>query len=138
VRAFANVVAVRPHTRLILAGGSPKQVAEIRELADSLGLNGQCQLTGRVPKERAVRYTNSADVLVSPRTEGTNTPLKLYEQLASGKPVVATRIWSHQQVLDEDACFLVDPDPQSMADGILAALNDHDRRERTVARALSI
>jgi glycosyltransferase involved in cell wall biosynthesis len=62
-------------------------------------------------------------VLVSPRIHGTNTPLKIYEQLASGKPLVATRIWSHTQVLDDSVCFLADPEPASMADALLAALD---------------
>ena len=38
-----------------------------------------------------------------------NTPLKIYEQLASGLPLVATRIPSHTQVLTEDVCILVEP-----------------------------
>ena len=61
-------------------------------------------------------------MLVSPRVHGTNTPLKVYEHLASGKPLVATRIWSHTQVLDDSVCFLVEPEPDSMAKGLLRAL----------------
>jgi len=66
-------------------------------------------------------------VLVSPRIEGTNTPLKIYEQLASGKPLVATRIWSHTQVLTDDVCILVEPQPQALAAGILKAIDDGAR-----------
>lgn len=138
VRAFAKVVKVKPDARLVLAGGSPPQVQEMRALADGLGLNGKCYLTGRVSKQEAQRFTAAADVLVSPRIKGTNTPLKLYEQLASGKPLVATRIWSHQQVLDEDTCIMVDPDPESFAVGIITALEDHQLRECVAARAQSI
>lgn len=138
VRAFAQVAQIKPDTRLVLAGGSSQQVKVIRQMADQLGLNGLCCFTGRVSKQEAMRFTQAADVLVSPRIRGTNTPLKLYEQLASGKPLVATRIWSHQQVLDEDACFMADPDPESFASAILAALEDHTRREQVIARAKSI
>lgn len=138
VRAFAQVAEVKPDARLLLAGGSARQVQEIRDLADSLGLNGRCCLAGRISKQKAMEFTSRADVLVSPRIDGTNTPLKLYEQLASGKPLVATRIWSHLQVLDEDACFLVETEPESMACGIIAALENRERRERAVARAQSL
>ena len=62
--------------------------------------------------------------VVSPRIEGTNTPLKIYEQLASGKPLVATRIWSHTQVLTDDVCILVEPEPNAMAQGMLKAIDD--------------
>ena len=40
------------------------------------------------------------DVLVSPRSRGTNTPLKIYQYLRSGKPIVATRLLTHTQVLE--------------------------------------
>ncbi len=76
-----------------------------------------------------------ATVLVSPRSEGTNTPLKIYEYLASGIPIVATDIQSHTQILDDDVSFLVKPDGPSMARGIIASLEDMERRNRTIANA---
>ena len=81
-------------------------------------------LMGRIPKSAAMSYTQSAQVLVSPRLYGTNTPLKIYEQLASGRPLVATRIWSHTQVVDDSVCYLVEPSPLSLAAGLVAALTD--------------
>ena len=48
--------------------------------------------------------------------------MKLYEQLASGTRLVATRIWSHTQVLTDDVCILVEPEPQALAAGILEAM----------------
>ena len=78
-----------------------------------------CRSCRRVPQAVAARYAAAAAVLVSPRSHGTNTPLKIYEQLASGMPLVATSILSHTQVLDEDVAFLVEPEPQAMADGLI-------------------
>ena len=71
----------------------------------------------------------------SPRIAGSNTPLKIYEQLASGVPLVATRIPSHTQVVDDRVCFLVEPSERAMAEGLEAALTDTARRERVVAAA---
>jgi glycosyltransferase involved in cell wall biosynthesis len=138
VRAFAAVIAKRPDARLVLVGGADEQIAQIRALVTKLGLANVCTLTGRVSKTRAIEYTRAAQVLVSPRVSGTNTPLKIYEQLASGKPLVATRIWSHTQVLDDQVCYLVDPEPESMSEGLLLALGDLNRtNERgNKARAL--
>ncbi len=132
VRAFAKVHAMRPEVRLVLAGGTDAQVGDMRALAESLGLAEACVFTGRVSKTEALRFTQSAQVLVSPRVHGTNTPLKVYEQLASGKPLVATRIWSHTQVLDDQVCFLVEPEPDSMATGLLQAI---ERPADAAARA---
>jgi glycosyltransferase involved in cell wall biosynthesis len=73
-----------------------------------------------------------ADVLVSPRTAGTNTPLKIYSFIKSGKPVVATNLWTHSQVLSEKISVLVDPNPKSFAHGILFALNNPEASERAL------
>ncbi len=138
VRAFTQVRQAHPQARLLLVGGTPEQVRSIRRLADSLALGESCILTGRVGKADAVRYSQVADVLVSPRLHGTNTPLKVYEHLASGRPLIATRIWSHTQVLDESVCFLVEPDPQSLATGIVAALSDRDEAARRSRNAQAL
>ncbi len=130
IKAFARVVAELPATRLILAGGTPGQVAEMTALRDSLGLQASCVLTGRVSKGEAMRMIGAATVLASPRIYGTNTPLKIYEQLASGKAVIATRIWSHTQVLTSDVCELVEPEPEDLARGLLRLLKDPALRTR--------
>ena len=138
VEAFAKVKKARPDARLLLVGGTAEQVYKIRQLADSLDLGDACVLTGSVPKTAAIAYTQSADVLVSPRIQGTNTPLKIYEQIASGRPLVATRIWSHMQVLDESVCFLADPNAQSLADAMLAALTDEALAAERVRNAMAL
>jgi glycosyltransferase involved in cell wall biosynthesis len=139
LEAFARVRERRPDAFLLLVGGTLKQVEDARERAASLGLpERDCRFTGRVDQAVARHYTASATVLTSPRTRGTNTPLKVYEQLDSGIPLVATRIYSHTQVLDDDVCILVEPTPDGLAEGILAALDDRDRRERVVAGARAL
>lgn len=138
VEAFSRVLQQRPETRLLLVGGGEDDVRRIRALADSLELGEACVLTGRVPKTAALDYTRSAQVLVSPRLHGTNTPLKIYEQLASGRPLVATAIWSHTQVLDESVCYLVEPNAESLAAGLVAALADDAATARRVANAMAL
>jgi glycosyltransferase involved in cell wall biosynthesis len=138
VRAFALVASQRADARLLLVGGTEQQVGSVRTLAAELSLENKCVLTGRVPKAQAMDYTQAAHVLVSPRVDGTNTPLKIYEQLASGKPLVATRIWSHTQVLDEDVCYLVEPEPQSLARGLVGALDDLGRTTQRAENARAL
>jgi glycosyltransferase involved in cell wall biosynthesis len=77
--------------------------------------------------------------LVSPRISGTNTPLKIYSYLQSGKPIVATNIYSHTQVLNSDVAMLADPCPESFAQGILSVLGNLSlaRRLAIEARMLS-
>ena len=97
-------------------------VKEYSTLALAGGSNGSIQFTGRVAQPVAKYYTSIAKVLVSPRSEGTNTPLKVYEQLASGIPLVATNIYSHTQVLTPEVAFLVEPTPEAIGKGIAKAL----------------
>jgi glycosyltransferase involved in cell wall biosynthesis len=133
IEAVALVSRELPQVQTVLVGGTAEQVSQMQSLAARLGVT--CTFTGRVSKSLAMRFNEAATVLLSPRLKGTNTPLKIYEQLASGKPLVATRVWSHTQVLSEDVCELVEPDPRSMAQGILRVLKDAELRARMTANA---
>jgi glycosyltransferase involved in cell wall biosynthesis len=135
INAFKYVVAERSDAFLIIVGGTTAQEKNYSILAKNCGLNPHILFTGRVDQALAKYYSNLASVLVSPRSEGTNTPLKIYEQLASGIPLVATNIQSHTQVLDSDVAFLVEPDPKDMARGILAALNSGKESDCIAANA---
>ena len=138
IPAVAKARETRPEIFLLMVGGNAEQVAHYRALATRCGLDGHTLFTGRTPQAHAKAYTQRATVLTSPRVEGTNTPLKVYEQLASGVPLVATRILSHTQVLTDDVCFLVDPSVESMAEGLVAAIGDEERRRRVVANARAL
>ena len=54
----------------------------------------------------------------------TNTPMKIYSYMDSGRPILATRITSHTQVLDAGNAFLVDPEPAGMAMGLTEVLSN--------------
>jgi glycosyltransferase involved in cell wall biosynthesis len=138
LEAFKQVVSKTKDAHLIIVGGDNAQVEFYSNFAETLGLSGKTLLTGRVSQILAKHYCKLASVLVSPRSEGTNTPLKIYEQLASGIPLVATNIYSHTQVLNGDVAFLVEPNPNEMAAGILNALNQDEEKYRIVANARNL
>jgi glycosyltransferase involved in cell wall biosynthesis len=79
-----------------------------------------------------------ADVLASPRRRGVNTPFKVYTYLASGRPLVATRIPSHTQVLDDGNAWLVEPTAEGLAAGVRAALVDGPEAARRAARGRAL
>lgn len=117
----------------LLVGGNPLHVEEMKKKASELKISDRVFFTGQVTPSEVPLYIAMADVLVSPRTAGTNTPLKIYSFLKSGKPVVATDLWTHSQVLSEKISILADPDPKSFAQGILFALQDQRASERALA-----
>jgi len=108
--------------RLLLVGGTPSSVRRMKGKAKELGIQDRVCFTGQVDPSKIPLYIRLSDALVSPRLSGTNTPLKIYSYLKSGKPLVATDLWTHTQVLDEKICILVKPDPLDMAKGIEMAL----------------
>jgi glycosyltransferase involved in cell wall biosynthesis len=122
IEAFKKVAAAIPDVSLLVVGGDKKQVQFYKNLVLKNGLKDKIIFSGSLSQLQANQYLNLASVLVSPRTGGTNTPLKIYEQLASGVPLVATNIYAHTQVLNDHVAFLVDPKPDDMARGILEAL----------------
>jgi glycosyltransferase involved in cell wall biosynthesis len=135
LRGFQRVAAEVKDAFLVVVGGTPSQVNYYRGMARDLGLGDDCSFTGQVTQAEAKCYLGKAAVLVSPRSGGTNTPLKIYEYLSSGIPIVATKIYSHTQVLSEDVALIVDPVPEDIGRGILSALDPDGERDRLSANA---
>ncbi|MGE3511536.1 MAG: glycosyltransferase family 4 protein [Vicinamibacterales bacterium] len=125
--AMAIVRRERPDARLVLAGGKPAQVEQARVLAGTAGIGAATIFTGERPAAEIPAYLLAADVLVSPRSRGTNTPLKIYQYLRSGRVIVATRLLTHTQVLSDDTAILTEATPAAFASGVLRALADPAR-----------
>jgi len=122
--AAARVRQARPDARFLLAGGRPEQVQAARALARRAGVEAETILAGERPASEIPLFLDAADVLVSPRSTGTNTPLKIYQYLRAGRPIVATRLLTHTQVLDDEVAVLTDPTPEGLATGVLEALGN--------------
>lgn len=133
--AMPAVIAARPDVRFVLMGGEPAQVDAARARVASAGIAASVLFTGQRSASDVPAYLDAADVLVSPRSTGTNTPLKLYQYLRSGKPIVATRLLTHTQVLDDDTSILTEPTPAAYAQGIVAAVSDPANAAAIGARA---
>lgn len=136
VEAVADLRRTHDDVALVAAGGSEEQVEGLRDVARRFDVIDECVFPGSLPQREIRRLLPRADVLVSSRVTGTNTPLKVYEQLASGVPLVATRIVSHTQVLDDSIAFLVDPTPAALAGGFRAVLDDPAEARRRASAAL--
>ncbi|HSH74210.1 MAG TPA: glycosyltransferase family 4 protein [Longimicrobiales bacterium] len=138
LEAHRRVLDQRPDAFLLLIGGSAVEVVEYQAMADRLGIREQCLFTGSLPQSVTRELLESASLVTSPRTRGTNTPLKIYEQLSCGIPLVATRVPAHTQVLDESVCFFADPEPDSFARAVLEGLDDSARRSSVVSAARAL
>ncbi len=138
LQSMSDVARTHPEAVLVIMGGRPDQVADLQRSVDTLGLTSAVQLTGTVPSPLVPACLMAADVLVSPRERGRNTPLKIFSYLRSGRPIVATDIASHTQVLDEWSSVLVPPSAQGLAVGIRSLLDEGPARHQATEGALAL
>ena len=115
VELLLEATALVPGATFLFMGGRAPEIERLRERARELGTNGRVFFSGTRPPAELAGFLALADVLCSPRVEGENTPFKIYSYLASGKPIVATRIASHTQLLDDSLAFLVPPTAEGLA-----------------------
>jgi glycosyltransferase involved in cell wall biosynthesis len=124
VAAIPDVRASVPGTTFVLVGSTPDRSSSLPEMASRLRLNGALKIVPRQPRERIRTFLTMADVLVSPRAYGGNLPLKIFEYMAAGRPIVATDIPTHRALLNEERAVMVQPGPVEMAKGITRVLQD--------------
>jgi glycosyltransferase involved in cell wall biosynthesis len=124
IEGAQQVVQEHPDVMFLLMGGKPAQFTMYQQRADELGLQSFFRFIGMRPPKEVPIALKICEVLVSPRSSGTNTPLKIYGYLQSGKPIVATNLYTHTQVLSPDAAMLVDTSPEAFGGGISTVLSD--------------
>ena len=127
-----------PEVQFAFMGGEPAEVEAARARARELGAEERCAFAGKRPPQDLPAWLGLADVLVSPRVKGVNTPFKVYTYLASGRPLVATRLPTHTQLLDDSTAWLVEPTAEGLAEGVRAALADRAESVRRAARGRAL
>src|SRR5687768_4241502 len=136
--AAARVRTTRPDVRFLVVGGQPDQVEAARVQARSAGADGVVVFTGQRPSEEIPQFLDAATVLASPRSRGTNTPLKIYQYLRAGRPIIATRLLTHTQVLDDSVAVLTEPTAAAFGEGILSLIADPARGRAIGQRARAL
>jgi glycosyltransferase involved in cell wall biosynthesis len=143
VDVLLRALAGLPDARGVIVGGHPaeRDLERLRALAASLGIGDRVRFTGQVPRGDVPALLEQADVLVIPHTATTvseryASPLKLFEYMAAGKPIVASDVSSTREVLrhNQNAYLVLPADPVALAGGISTLLHDPGLAHR-VARA---
>ena len=131
--AAARLHATNPGARVLVVGGTPPQIDAARARAEEAG--SPLVFTGQRPPEEIASFVAACDILVSPRISGTNTPLKIYSYLRSGRPILATDLRTHTQVLTPQTARLVPPEPEALAAAMAQLIDRPDERARLAAAA---
>lgn len=134
IDASAGLARSHPHARVLVVGGEPAQVAAAREQAAAAGASGVMTFTGQQAARDIPALVEASDLLVSPRIRGTNTPLKIYSYLRSGRAIVATDLLTHTQVLSPQVARLVPATAGALASAI-GELIDRPEERRRLAEA---
>jgi len=141
IAAFQLLADALPHARLVIAGeGSDREALE-RDIA-ARSLTQQVQLLGGVPPSAIPGVLASFDVAVAPFPQLAGfygSPLKMYEYMAAGLAIVASRIGQVQEVLKHDrTALLVEPgDRQALAETLYELEQAPERRQQLGAAARS-
>jgi glycosyltransferase involved in cell wall biosynthesis len=135
LEGFRHALSRVPQAKLVIVGGRESDIAHYRGRAERLGIDGSVVFTGPRPIGMLPELLRQADVLVSPRLKGLNTPMKIYSYLDSGSAVLATRLRTHTQVLDDGMAYLVEPEPVAFGRGLAELMGDPELRARLASTA---
>ena len=130
IDASREIIKMNKDALFLLVGGNPSQVEKYKAIVESYNLSPFFRFTGQVPPEWVPKFIETADILVTPRIECNNTPLKIYSYLRSGKPIVATNHMTHTQVLNHDVAMLTECNARSFSQGLLKVMADGELRRK--------
>lgn len=112
--------------RFLLAGATAEELQSFQDQWVT-GLSDKVIILGRVSREEVGKMIVAADVLISPRLYGGNIPLKIFDYIGAGKPIIASDILAHRAVLDESRAVFFENTPESLANVIIDLLHNENK-----------
>lgn len=119
-----------------IVGLRPKEAKRYERAVTDLKLENKVRLIGYQPRSAIPKYLKSFDVLLLPFPDKPHfsifmSPLKLFEYMASRRPIVSSDLPSVREILsDEDALFVRPGSPEELAGAVSAVLDDDALAEK--------
>jgi glycosyltransferase involved in cell wall biosynthesis len=144
VDTLAEAAKHLPECRILFVGGRERDRKRLKNKTDRFGCKDRVLFREQVPPDQIPYYLRAADLLVLPNSARYpissfyTSPLKLFEYMASDRPIVATDLPSLREVLThEENALLVRPDDGSaLAGAMKRLLTDDALGDRLTSRAL--
>lgn len=140
VDTLARALHLLPEVQFVMVGGTKE--SDIARITDLVAGAPNAVVRGFELPERMPHYLAAADVLVMPNARGEEiserytSPLKLFEYMASNRPIVASDLPSLREILNEsNAAFFEADNPESLARVISMVIKDSSLGERIAAQA---
>lgn len=130
VESFSQVLLAAPTAQLVAIGGNANDIEKYQAQVRHYQASSNIHFVGPRPIENLKQYLDQADIVVSPRIQGNNTPMKLYSYLDSGKALLATNLTTHTQVLNSQIAHLAEPNAAAFAKEILHLISQPELRDR--------
>ncbi len=125
----------------IIVGGDDGVIEEFKSKHREANAENVKVIEGQAHKDIPL-WLRAADVLALPNTardynsKFNTSPVKLFEYMASGRPIVASDLPSIRNVVDESTAWLCEPDnPQSLVEAAHKALSNPKMSQEKCARA---
>ncbi len=134
VSAFGKALHRDARLLLVCVGATGDQSASFAAKLDP-AVASRVRLVPRRPSHEVPRYVALADCLVSPRRATDNVPLKIFDYMGSGKPIIATRGRAHEPPLTSERAVLCDGTAEELAAGILYAAANPSRMQELAQNA---
>jgi glycosyltransferase involved in cell wall biosynthesis len=145
VDLIIEAVTALQDTRALIIGGHPRErdVQRVRDLAVRLDCSSRVAVTGLLPPFDVQRRLREADVLVLPNPASAissrfTSPLKLFEYMASARPIVASDLPSIREVLthERNALLVEAGNPQALTAALRRIKANRGLGERLARQAL--
>lgn len=139
--AIKSLKLLEEDALLVLVGGLKEDIEFYKKLAVDFNLKNRILFTGQLRHALIPLYLRSFDVLIAPFPETEHykfymSPLKLFEYMASGRPIIASDLSSIREILNEGNAVLVEPNnPEALAEGIKKVLQDKNLTDRISRQA---
>lgn len=141
--AIQSMTKLSQGVTLVLVGGHPADIEYYGKMSAELGVKNRVILVGRVGYNTVPTYLKAFDVLIAPFPETEHysyymSPMKIFEYMASKKPIVSTDLPSLRDIIGNGEALLVAPgSAEELAEGIQVVLDNTELREKMVNKAFT-
>lgn len=138
LESFSHAAKKHARSELVIIGGTEEHIRHYQDKSATLGIHSRVRFLGPRPVTLLSPYLTQADILLSPRVRGNNTPMKLYSYLHARRALLATALPTHTQVIDSSVAMLANPAPDVFGEALVTLLQDSALRQRLADAAYEL